>query len=151
MRTDIEPKGLTDTTTTTHQQREKKMTALPSDTPRIQPFLYYRDLPAAIECLTQAFGFQVVDEGSRGNEAAIEHAILDYCGGRVMLHSDTRVIPSGHLTHVYVDDVDAHFEVASGFPTVEIRSRPTDEPWGDRTYGARDVGGHDWAFAQRRS
>jgi uncharacterized glyoxalase superfamily protein PhnB len=47
---------------------------------------------------------------------------------------------------VYVDDVDAHYEhaVAAG---ATIDSKPTDQEYGQREYGARDPEGHRWWFA----
>ena len=124
-------------------------TPLPAGTPRIQPFLSYPDVSAAIDCLTQAFGFHV-EESVSGPDGTVEHAVLDIYDGRVMARrSDEPERPVGSITYVYVDDVDAHFEIASKYPTVQIVSPPADEPWGDRTYGALDVGGHSWAFAQR--
>jgi uncharacterized glyoxalase superfamily protein PhnB len=47
---------------------------------------------------------------------------------------------------VHVDDVDAHFARAraTGAP---IDSEPSDKPYGQREYGARDLEGHRWWFA----
>ena len=118
-------------------------------TPRIQPFLQYRDVAAAVECLTQAFGFRV-EQAESGPDGTLEHAVLNLYDGRVMARrsSDTKQ-PSGSLTYVYVDDVDAHFGIASDAGIAEILSEPADQPWGDRVYDVRDVGGHHWTFAQR--
>ena len=51
------------------------------------------------------------------------------------------------LVHVYVDDVDAHYEraVAAG---ATIHQPPEDAPYGDRRYDAEDPEGHRWSFAQ---
>lgn len=123
--------------------------ALPAGTPRIQPFLHYVDVSAAVECLTQAFGFRV-EQAESGPDGVLEHAVLDLYDGRVMARrtADSQ-LPCGSLTYVYVDDVDAHFGVAKGAGMAEILSEPQDQPWGDRVYDARDVGGHQWAFAER--
>ena len=51
------------------------------------------------------------------------------------------------LTHVYVDDVDKHFEHAKGSGATIIRELE-DQPYGDRSYGAADLEGHHWFFAQ---
>jgi uncharacterized glyoxalase superfamily protein PhnB len=122
---------------------------LPAGTPRIQPFLSYVDVSAAVECLTQAFGFRI-EHSESGPDGALEHAVLDLYDGRVMARRTTvPQHPAGSLTYVYVDDVDVHFGIASGSGMAEILSEPRDEPWGDRVYDARDPGGHHWAFAQR--
>lgn len=122
---------------------------LPVGTPRIQPFLSYLDVSAAVECLTKAFGFRVVDT-QQGSEGTLEHAVLDLYDGRVMARRATELTqPTGSLTYVYVDDVDAHYRVACDAGGAEMLSEPIDQPWGDRVYDARDVGGHQWAFAER--
>ena len=50
--------------------------------------------------------------------------------------------------YVYVDDVDAHFERAKA-EGAEIEAPPEDKPYGDRSYGAFDLEGHQWWFAQQ--
>ena len=47
---------------------------------------------------------------------------------------------------VYVNDVDKHYEQARSAGAV-IDSRPVDQPYGQREYGARDPEGHRWWFA----
>jgi uncharacterized glyoxalase superfamily protein PhnB len=56
---------------------------------------------------------------------------------------------AGHSTaavHVYVDDVDAHFEHAKA-AGAEIVMEPTNQQYGDRRYDAKDLEGHFWSFA----
>jgi uncharacterized glyoxalase superfamily protein PhnB len=48
--------------------------------------------------------------------------------------------------HVYVDDVDAHFERAKAAGAAIIME-PTDHEYGDRRYDAKDLQGHFWSFA----
>jgi uncharacterized glyoxalase superfamily protein PhnB len=50
--------------------------------------------------------------------------------------------------HVYVDDVDAHYERAKA-AGAEIVREPADQPYGDRRYDAKDPEGQLWSFAQR--
>jgi PhnB protein len=122
---------------------------LPAGTPRVQPFLSYLDVSSAVECLTKAFGFRV-EQTDSGPDGTVEHAVLDLDNGRVMARRTTEAVtPTGSLTYVYVDDVDAHFMKAKDAGLADLLSEPTDQPWGDRVYDARDVGGHQWAFAQR--
>ena len=49
--------------------------------------------------------------------------------------------------HVYVDDLDAHFEQANA-AGAEIVSEPAEQPYGDRRYDARDIEGQLWSFAE---
>lgn len=54
-----------------------------------------------------------------------------------------------HLTYtiaVIVDDVDAHFERASGQGAV-VLTAPMDQPWQPGSYVALDPEEHQWEFA----
>jgi len=53
----------------------------------------------------------------------------------------------GSQVHVYVDDVDAHFEHAKA-TGVTIVSELHEPGYGDRRYDAEDPEGHRWSFAQ---
>lgn len=50
------------------------------------------------------------------------------------------------LVHVYVDDVNTHFERAKA-AGAEVVMEPTDQEYGDRRYDAKDPEGHFWSFA----
>ncbi|MEP7307987.1 MAG: VOC family protein [Acidobacteriota bacterium] len=51
------------------------------------------------------------------------------------------------IEHIYVDDVDAHYAQARASGAV-IVTELEDKPYGDRTYAATDLEGHQWHFAQ---
>jgi len=56
-----------------------------------------------------------------------------------------------HVTHniyVYVDDVGQHYDAAKA-AGAEMLSELEDTFYGDRRYGAADVEGHHWYFAQK--
>jgi PhnB protein len=118
---------------------------------RIAPYLLYEDGAAAIEFLTNAFGFE---ESVRMEDAGVvNHAELRLGDDTVMLgqpgedyrnpkHADHY----NALVHVYVDAVDAHFERAKA-AGAEILQEPTDQEYGDRRYDAKDPEGHFWSFA----
>ena len=80
------------------------------------PYLVYSDAPAAIEFLTEAFGFE---ERYRfpTPDGRVGHAELGYGDSVLMLASvfedmdnaSPRDLPAHHgSVHCYVDDVDAH-------------------------------------------
>ena len=126
----------------------------PSDTPRITPYLLYEDVAGALDWLTRAFGF-----GERlrfpGPDGSITHAEMELADGVIMLgdpgsdyQSPKRLGHSTHLVHVYVDDVDAHYEQAKRAGAT-ILCEPEDQAYGDRRYDAEDLEGHRWSFAQR--
>jgi uncharacterized glyoxalase superfamily protein PhnB len=119
------------------------------------PSLRYRDAPAAVTWLAEAFGFEerlvVPTEDGR-----IAHAQMTYGTGMVMFGSiwddDMNVTTpqalSGASTHgiyVIVEDPDAHHAraVAAG---AEIVRELRDEDYGSRGYSARDPEGHLWHF-----
>ena len=55
----------------------------------------------------------------------------------------------GQGIYVYVDDVDAHFELArAGGARVVYppEDTPWDTPWGTRRYRALDPEGYEWSF-----
>lgn len=121
--------------------------------PRITPYLLYEDVGAALEWLAAAFGFR---ERLRFAEpgGTITHAEMELAEGVVMLghpgpdyRSPKRLGGTTQLVHVYVDDVDAHFEQAKA-AGARILSEPQDQGYGDRRYDVEDLEGHSWSFAQ---
>ena len=120
--------------------------------PTITPYLPYEDAAAALEWLAKAFGFT---ETFRMNmpDGTIGHAEMELGDGGIMLAT-----PPGYrspksegrdsdiLIHVYVDDVDAHFEQARAAGATIIEE-PTDQVYGDRRYMAFDLEGHKWMIA----
>jgi uncharacterized glyoxalase superfamily protein PhnB len=126
-------------------------------TPAIYPRLAYRDVLAAIEFLTRAFGFR------ERREARLEHpqgtlAWLEVGDGVVMLgasgpdhhdlYSPAEVGRTTSMVNVYVEDVDAHHAraVRAG---ARIVMGLEDMFWGDRRYEALDLDGHRWHFGER--
>ena len=139
-------------------QTLQKDTAMTETGPTIVPCLSYRDAPAAIAWLKEAFGFtenMVVP----GPDGTIAHAQLTLGNGMVMVGSERDDelglrIPCdfGGVTqsiYVVVDDADAHYAraVAAG---AEIVRELEDTPYGSRDYSARDPEGHLWNFGTYR-
>ncbi len=129
---------------------------MPDDrrTQPVTPYLLYADVAAAIDWLTEAFGFE---EQLRftGDDGRVSHAEMILGDGVIMLGSPgadfqgpDRLDGVTVLVHVEVPDVDAHYEraVAGGARIVEP---PSDQPYGDRRYDAKDPEGHLWSFATR--
>ncbi|MBT2471238.1 VOC family protein [Streptomyces sp. ISL-66] len=120
--------------------------------PSICPTLLYTDAKAAMQQLTEAFGFTRV-AAYEGEDGSVMHAELSYGNGVVMLGSKGRggvfdkVMASAGPAGVYVvvDDVDAHHRRAVEHG-VEILMEPTDQDYGSRDYMARDAEGNVWSF-----
>jgi uncharacterized glyoxalase superfamily protein PhnB len=128
--------------------------------------LSYEDVAGAAEWLVRVFGFreELRYEDSQGRAIHVELHLGD---GAVMVGSpsphyespkthrerceaaarwsETPFVVDG--VHVYVDDVDAHFERARA-GGARILSDVEDTSFGDRHYRVEDLEGHRWMFAQ---
>ena len=123
----------------------------------IIPAMRYRNAPAAIEWLCQAFGFEkhLVVPGENGT---IAHAELTLGNGMMMLGSvrdnefsklvkqpDQLDGVETQCPYVVVKDADAHYgqAVAAG---AKIVREVEDASYGGRGYSCRDLEGHLWSF-----
>ena len=126
--------------------------------PAIVPCLSYRDAPAAIAWLKEAFGFtenMIVP----GPDGTIAHAQLAFSSGLIMVGSQrddelAMRIPCdlGGVTqsiYIVVEDADAHYDRAAA-AGAEIVRELQDTPYGSRDYSARDPEGHLWNFGTYR-
>jgi uncharacterized glyoxalase superfamily protein PhnB len=140
----------------------------PKGWPRISTAIFYQDAAAAIDWLCAAFGFEVRIK-VEGEGGRIEHSELTYGDGVIMVGSEGP-IPGrpqldlmrspksigGQTTQslmVYVDDANAHCARARA-AGAKVTSEPKvtdygEEHWADRSYGATDLEGHHWWFAER--
>jgi uncharacterized glyoxalase superfamily protein PhnB len=136
----------------------------------VVPMVAYEDAAAAIDWLTEAFGFSEREEARHTDENGIVgHAELDVGDGSVIFLSTPSPHYRGPRRHreeceaaakwsenawvvdglmVQVADVDAHHERAAG-AGAEVLRGPEDVPdIGIRLYSAEDVEGHRWMFVQ---
>jgi predicted enzyme related to lactoylglutathione lyase len=107
------------------------------------PELAYRDVAAAIEWLSGAFGF--VERWRVG-----EHrAQMAYGNGAIVIADleTANVTPGPQSIMVRVADARAHHDRAEAFGAT-ILDAPRDFPYGERQYTARDLGGHEWGFSE---
>ncbi len=121
------------------------------------PLIRYRDVAAAVEWLSTAFGFEkrniVTDP-----DGTIAYAELSYGRGIVMLGPVGQSILDSLLkqpdevggvgtqsVYVAVDDVEGHFK-RSRSAGADIVLEFGSEEAGDRAYAARDPEGHIWNF-----
>jgi PhnB protein len=135
-------------------------------TKRAVPMVSYEDVGAAIEWLTEAFGFRESAERFDDGQGHVTHAEVSLDGATVMLGwpgSDYRS-PKRHAeeceqaaqwlaTPLVVDgvlvelgDLDAHYERARS-AGARILREPEELPFG-RLYAAEDPEGHRWMFLQ---
>jgi uncharacterized glyoxalase superfamily protein PhnB len=137
-------------------------------TQRIVPFIGYEDAAAAIDWLSNAFGFAEAREARHEEEGTITHAELDLQGARIYVSTprdyasprrlretsdvarrayDNPWVIDGHF--VEVADVEAHYQraVAGG---ATILREPEEPGIGYRIYSAEDLEGHRWMFGQKQ-
>lgn len=119
----------------------------------ITPVLVYEDIRAAHDFLVDAFGLESggIAVGADGRPV---HGEVHAGAAAIWLHrvspehelstADALPTQSGGLA-VLVDDVDSHYQHART-AGARIDSEPTDQPYGRREYGARDLEGHRWWF-----
>jgi uncharacterized glyoxalase superfamily protein PhnB len=119
----------------------------------ITAYLLYRDAGAAVDWLAKAFGL-AKHEVLTGADGRVNHASMRFGKALVMLGSPgpdfkgPRALGQSTANlYVDVDDVAAHYEraVAAGATIVE---EPKETFYGARRYGAEDLEGHRWYFAQ---
>lgn len=120
----------------------------------ITPYLLYQDAGAALVWLAKAFGLRKSGRSYKDGNGRVTHASMVLGEAVLMLGSpgaDFRNPKAlGHVTqNLYVDvaDVDRHYAraVKAGAKIVE---EPNDTFYGARRYGADDLEGHRWFFAQ---
>ncbi len=123
----------------------------------IIPTLRYKDAPAALDWLCEAFGFEknlVVPDESGG----IAHAQLVFGNGMVMLGSarddafgtlqaplDAPDLPVSQSAYIIVANVDEHHARAKS-AGAQIVLEPEDQEYGGRLYSCRDIEGNLWNF-----
>ncbi|MCF3945790.1 VOC family protein [Acidiphilium sp. AL] len=116
----------------------------------IIPYIFYRDVPAALDWLARAFGFT---EEMRHATPSGMHAQMIFGGQRIMMgqggkdwrmQSAREIGSASQGIFVYLADVDAHYRRAKE-AGAEIVHPPRDESYG-RTYTVRDLDEHPWFF-----
>jgi len=120
---------------------------------QLTPYLFYEDVPAALEWLGRAFGFR---ERMRMTEpeGTVTHAEMELGNAVIMMgcpgpeyRNPKRLGQATLGLYVHVDDVDAHHDKARAAGAT-IQAELEDKPYGDRVYGVLDPEGHQWWFAQ---
>ncbi len=129
--------------------------------PALIPCLRYRDAPAAIRFLCDAFGFERHAVHADPDDATIvHHAQLVLDGNMVMLGTDlpgeakeryrlrTPAEIGGVTMSIYavVDDPDAHHARAADAGAAIMRPPHDNEGYPGRGYETRDCEGNVWSF-----
>jgi uncharacterized glyoxalase superfamily protein PhnB len=125
-----------------------------SEAQRLFPFLYVDDVAAYLDFLCRAFGAERRTYHVDPDDPAHVHGEVTFDGAVLMVgtaHDKWGTIaPRGQRvqagTYARVADADAHCTRARQAGAI-IEDPPSDRPWGDRMYTARDPEGHQWYFA----
>jgi len=105
------------------------------------PVLTYPDPGVAAEWRSKAFGFTV-------RLRIANHRIQMNAGdGCVTIAEGASAPDNSHLVQVRIEDAQRHCERARRHGAV-IVTEPTDHPYGERQYNARDFFGHRWDFTE---
>ncbi|HWB71660.1 MAG TPA: VOC family protein [Egibacteraceae bacterium] len=120
----------------------------------VWPVLTFRDAPAVIEFLENAFGFERTAVYVRDDDpTVVEHAEMRWpLGGGVMFGTAGKDdspfgqrTPGNDSVYVVCTDPDKLFERAVGAGATVVRGL-TDEDYGSRGFSVRDPEGNLWSF-----
>jgi uncharacterized glyoxalase superfamily protein PhnB len=122
-------------------------------TAQVIPYLYYADVPKAIDFLVRAFGFEKVMLEPTGNgrhhgEVRLGQSVVMMGTAAAEFGSIApgKANPRTSGTFVYLGEVDDHCARAKAAGAEIVRDLK-DQPYG-RTYWARDLEGQDWFFTK---
>jgi PhnB protein len=133
-----------------------KVSPVPTDRPRLSPYITVSDGAAAIEFYVKAFGAVELDRFAEPN-GKVGHADLKIGDSTLMLsdeypdygaRSPETLGGSPVMLHLYVEDVDAVFAqaVEAG---AKVESPVENQFYGDRGGKLTDPFGHRWWLATR--
>ena len=121
--------------------------------PTLCPYILYEDTAAAMDFLERAFGFRerLV---TKNDDGTLSHVEMERGDAVVMLGTPPNFTENpkqlGHVNvgmYVHVDDVDALYEQAKA-AGADLEGEPSDQAYGVRSFGAKDLEGHQWWFSQ---
>jgi uncharacterized glyoxalase superfamily protein PhnB len=120
---------------------------------QIIPYIFYRDVAAALDWLARAFGF--TETMRVGTPRGGVHGEMEFDGQVLMMGQGSAEMPmmsaidakgATQGVFIYLDGVDAQYERARA-AGAEIHKPPQDLPYG-RSYTARDLECHPWFFTE---
>ena len=126
------------------------MTSRPT---QIIPYIFYRDVAAALDWLARAFGFAETHRSATPRGGF--HGEMEFGGQTIMMGQGSAEMQmmsaadakgSTQGVFIYLAGVDAHYERARA-AGAEIEQPPRDLPYG-RSYTAHDLEGHPWFFTE---
>jgi PhnB protein len=128
---------------------------IPSNYPRLSPYLSVADADEAIRFYTDILGFTQRGDVMRSPDGRVGHAELELDGSVLMLASEwpeggivapTTVGGTAVTLQLYVDDVDTIYDIAIANGSTSLRE-PADQFYGDRVAMFLDPWGHRWSVS----
>lgn len=128
----------------------RKNRSVPADI--LLPHLVYRNVAEASAWLTRVFGFE--EHYRYGDPSDPQGAQMHLGDAWIMLRTEREDSASpkslGKWTQsltVFVEEVDAHYAQAKAAGAIIIEEL-NETMYGERQYGALDLGGHHWLFSR---
>lgn len=119
---------------------------IPEGDHTITPYLVVERAAQLIDFLKQAFDGEEIQRMTRP-DGTIMHAEVKLGDSRVMIgEAGGEYPPMPAMLHLYVEDTDALYRRALQAGAVSLRE-PTDEAYGDRMSGVKDLCGNQWWIA----
>ena len=120
-----------------------KVAPIPAGQPRLSPYLVTKDAARVIEFMKSVLGgkdrYCLAEPGGK-----VMHAEVKIADSVVMISDASEQHPATPaMLHLYVEDVDATYAKALAAGATSIRP-PSDQFYGDRSGGVKDVGGNQW-------
>lgn len=119
---------------------------IPAGYHTVTPYLVVEGAAQLIDFLKQAFDGEEIQRMTRP-DGTIMHAEVKLGDSRVMIgEAGGEYPPMPAMLHLYVEDTDALYRRALQAGAVSLRE-PTDEVYGDRMSGVKDLCGNQWWIA----
>lgn len=132
--------------TQTKNPKGNSVKAIPDGFHSVTPLLMVSEAEKLIRFIEEAFdGKQTSIFRTKDNQ--VMHATVRIGDSEIMISDAMERTPSGRSRlYLYVEDVDKVYNQALHAKGTSLRS-PTDEFYGDRSAGVRDMWGNEWWIA----
>lgn len=116
----------------------------------VSTYLVCTGADKVVDFMSEVFGASTCCKMMNEENGTVKHALMCIDGCAVMLgESSEEYPPIPTFLHVYVEDVDATYELALSKGAVSVKA-PKDEFYGDRSGAVKDVGGNTWWIATNK-
>jgi uncharacterized glyoxalase superfamily protein PhnB len=120
--------------------------AIPEGYENVIPFLVCKDTDKVIDFCQKAFDAKLT-ECIKSNSGVITHAEIRIRNSTIMLSEASETYPPlPVMLYIYFEDVDTVYKKAVDAGGISLRE-PTNEFYGDRSCGVKDVSGNQWWMA----